>query len=183
MSDNIDIITNALEYYDSNNEKYQKIFKNAKYFKYVDSNSDIDHDKLILLDENKKEIFQSRIEIIGMYVANTNIWTWGWAITRFTKNLTFLVKKLINYGIELDPSAAMLKDELINSRFKISHPIQLDIHCAIASYLTKKPIVYKLFYEQNYIKEARDKNELYEIKVPKSNFFIYYFFFIDNPDD
>lgn len=92
MSDNIDIITNALEYYDSNNEKYQKIFKNAKYFKYVDSNSDIDHDKLILLDENKKEIFQSRIEIIGMYVANTNIWTWGWAITRFTKNLTFLVK-------------------------------------------------------------------------------------------
>ena len=57
MSDNTDLVVNALEYYDKNNEKYKDFFKSIKYIKFKVEENDLEHNKIIMYDKNKKEIF------------------------------------------------------------------------------------------------------------------------------
>ena len=57
------------------------------------------------------------------------------------KNQINLIKKVLNYGINLDNDSIFLKSELITSRFKIVNSLQLDMHLAIASYISKEPFV------------------------------------------
>ena len=82
----VNIIKDALEYYDSNNEKYENIKKKMKYVKLADINqSDIEGVKLIFYDENKNELFSSRVEILGKYYNSINIWVWGWRLPSISK--------------------------------------------------------------------------------------------------
>ena len=55
-----------------------------------------------------------------------------------------LLRKILNYGVELEPTNNFLKTELITSRFRVTNKIQLDIYSAIVSYLSKKPRVIKI---------------------------------------
>jgi len=83
------------------------------------------------------------------------MWFWGWAVSAFRKNLTIISRKILTYAFDLDPSVFLnlqLKTELVTSRFIITNPIQLDIHVALASYLSKSPLIYK------YIIYADEKN-------------------------
>ena len=87
----------------------------------------------------------------------------------------------MNYGAELDPELSFLKTELVTSRFRISDPIQLEIHTAIASYLSKKPVIFKLksfidlnIVENNLLDVINSKNPL-----EQNNFSIYYLFILD----
>jgi len=66
------------------------------------------------------------------------------------------------YGTELDSQQNFLKSELITSRFKINNSIQLDIHASIASYLSKKPMIFKM----KQFKNKEIKNNLINIKYP-----------------
>ena len=100
------------------------------------ANTDMDHNVIVFLTL-KKKFYRSRYEIIGLYTSENNIWAWSWAIQCF-KNNTNIARKIWNYGAVLDPNVGFLKTELITSRFKISNKIQLDIHVAIASYISKK---------------------------------------------
>lgn len=138
-----DIIERALEYYDTNYEKYNKKLREIKYIKFVDSPNDMSHNSIYLYDIDKKQIHKSRYEIIGLHNSATRSWTWSWSIAAFNKNSTYIARKILIYGTELDPSNRFLKTELITSRFQIADNIQLDIHAGIASYLSKQPVVYK----------------------------------------
>ena len=144
MSDNIDIVTNSLKYYDKNMEIYKDKLKYAKYFKIEESSSDTQHEILLFYDENKKLILKTRYEYIGIYGHNTQTWIWGWSIPTLRKISTTIIRKIFNYGAELDPSESFLKTELVTARFMISDPIQLDIHMAIVSYLSKTPFTYNV---------------------------------------
>lgn len=141
--DNISLVTTALEYYDLNNEKYSGSLKHAKYVKFIEVKSDMENNIICFYDKDKKEIYRSRYEIIGLYNSNSNTWTWSWAIPFFRKNNTNIARKLWNYGQMLDPDTRYLKTELITSRFRVADLIQLDIHASIACYISKNPFVYK----------------------------------------
>jgi hypothetical protein len=181
MSDNVSLVTDALEYYDMNNDKFGDNFKNVRYVKFEMAANDIDHNKITMYDKNKKQVYRSKYELIGLHNSDTKTWVWGWAIPSFKKNTTNIVRKIMNYGAELDPDSRFLKTELITSRFRISDPIQLDVHTAIASYLAKKPVIYKLYSykdfildEENYLDVTRSKD------VKESNSYtIYYLYILD----
>ena len=176
----INLISDSLEYYDANSEKYQDILKRIKYVKFVDVMNDMQHNVIYMYDNNKNLLIKSRYEIIGVYNNKSRTWTWAWSIPRFRKNTTYIARKIVNYGMDLDPESRFLKTELITSRFRITNPIQLDIHAAIASYLSKKYIVYKYI---SYVNFTADINGLVDItNISKDNideYSIYYMFLLD----
>jgi len=174
-----ELITNSLNYYDSNNEKNSKLFDKAKHYEIIRSESDISHDIIILYDKHKTQIFKSRYEILGVYNIGAMLWTWSWSIPSYHKNEIYLARKILNYGLDIVPQESpFLKSELITSRFKITDEIQLDIHTAIASYLAKKPMIFKLIYDPSFHTDENEK--LFEIMNKKHNTStIYYLYLID----
>jgi hypothetical protein len=118
--DNISLVTNALEYYDKNIEIYNNLFKDVVYTKNIPPESINGHDIIMFYDKNKKEIFRSRYEILGLHTITSNIWTWGWAVPNLKKNQTNISRKIWMYGSVLDPEISFLKSELITSRFQIN---------------------------------------------------------------
>lgn len=143
----VEIINDALKYYDNNNKIYKHIKKHISYVKYADvGKNDVEGLRLIFLDENKKELFTSRVEILGKYYNTIKTWVWGWSLPGINKSLTSIIRKVFLYGTDIDinnnPANVMLRNELVTSRFRIEDDIQLEIHCAIASYLAKKPFIF-----------------------------------------
>ena len=72
--------------------------------------------------------------------------------------MSYISRKILNYGLDLTPDEQFLKSELITSRFRISSKIQLDIHVALASYLTKMPLIYKHITIPNTKTSTEDDN-------------------------
>lgn len=176
----VEIIKDALKYYDTNNDLYRSIKRKIKFIKLVDLDEhEIEGLKLAFFDANMNELFISRIEILGKYYNNINTWLWGWSLPSFNKAITSIIRKVFLYGTDIDlndnPANIMLKNELVSSRFRIEDNIQLDIHCAIASYLAKKPFVFLLKdFNINYDGPIEMKGEDYEGNVT-------YYTFVVNP--
>jgi hypothetical protein len=176
MNDPTKTVTNALEYYDNNNEKYKNIFKNIKYINFVYGENDTSYNMINMYDKNKDKIFSSRYEVIGIYNNEYNIWVWSWSKPTMKRNNTFTTKKLLNYGIDLDPQYTFLKSELITSRFRISNPIQIDMHISLASYLSKNPIIFKYSISK---KKLEDPEKYIDITtIDESEYSETYYLFI-----
>lgn len=180
ISPDLALIRESLEYYDKHYELYKKKFIDVTYLKIIKSDNDHVHDEIHFFDNDKKLLFKSRFEFIGIHESQLNIWSWAWSIPYLNKKRTNIIKKILNYGIELETSLHYLKSELITSRFKINHSIQLDIHYAIASYLAKKPVIYKykLFefakYDENNLINIKDHGiEQGNDKSSHTNFLLY----------
>jgi len=143
----MNIIKNALEHYDNNRDKYDDFLKQIKYTRLDKTyTKDIERPIIHFYDKDKKEIFMSRYEEIGVYSGSSKIWAWSWAIPDATKNVTYLARKILNYGLDIEREGDLvdnlfLRTELITSRFRIDNIIQLDIHVAISSYITKMPMI------------------------------------------
>lgn len=174
----ISLVTTALEYYDTNNETYSNTFKNVNYTTFVKANNDMEHNMIIFYDKNKKELFRSKYEIIGLHNTDSNTWTWGWAIPNFKKNNTNIIRRLWNYGATLDPNAKHLKSELITSRFRVANDAQLDIHISMASYLSKTPLIYKHYHTSH---QHSDADGYLNINVDKTGqqYTTYFMFLLD----
>lgn len=154
----LSIIPDSLKYYDDNNDRYQKIRKKIKYFERIIRNVadeddkehiETDHTVYQFYDKNKKPLFKSRIEYIGKYYIDQNIWIWAWALPHINKSGSSTIRNVFLYGTDIDVintgelnlENLLLKNELVTSRSIITDVIQIDIHCALASYLAKKPMV------------------------------------------
>jgi hypothetical protein len=134
----VNLVLNSFEYYDKNNQKIKDKFTNVKYISLEMINNDLEHNKIIFYDKDLKELFKSRFERLGIFESKSQIWSWAWTISYFKKNETNIIRKILFYGTDLDSDkSSFLKSELITSRFRITNKVQLDIHCAIASYLSK----------------------------------------------
>ena len=144
------IIRESLENYDININKYKDILDKIKNEKIKEKYIINENKRNIIYFEDEKgnKILESSYEILGLYVANT--WIWAWAFNTSKKN-SFISRKLLYYGLDLDPTDK-LKSLLINSRYKLNNKIQLDIHIALASYLTKINIIFPLV--------EKDKNRI-----------------------
>jgi len=175
--DSITLVKTALEYYDSNIDKYDHIYKNIYYYKYIKYDNDIENNIIIFYDKNKVECFRSRYEILGIFNTINNMWIWAWANPNLDKKNTNIVRRLWSHGVTLDKSDFFLKTELITSRFKISNLFQLDIHISIASYISKCPIIYQLNVR------IENEDEIVGIdkinKVIKNGVTIYYLILLD----
>lgn len=142
MSDFTRVIRNALEYFDKNHLKYYDLTKKFKYFE-VDKSDMYEH-KIKFYDKKMSLIFESQYQIVGKINYLQNIWIWGWSLSELTRNTIETSRRVLNYGLDIDPDDVLLKTELITSRFRVTYPIQLDTHVAIASFLSKKPFIYRL---------------------------------------
>lgn len=146
MPENI-IIQSALIYHDQNNSKYQSLFDRVKRVKTKKNIKDMSKSKIYFYDENNKLFMKGNFEFIGNYYNKYKLWIWSWAIPVFEKNKTLLSRKILNYGLDIDlnekPSINFsIKSDLTTSRFRINK-LQLDIHIALISYISKEPIIYK----------------------------------------
>lgn len=164
----VSIVKDSLEYFDRNNDKYESIKKRMRYIKRVtQTDADLDNIKLAFYDKNKELLFISRVEFLAKYYNKIKIWVWGWSIPLLSKSVTNIIRKVLIYGTDIyaDTAAKVaLKNELITSRFRIVDDTQLDIHNAIASYLTKIPFIFRwrdMNFPENYLSyvEIKDKPE------------------------
>ena len=135
-----ELVKNALNYYDKNREETNPIFnKFKKYIFKAKNTNDLERNIIEFYDDDNK-VYKYYYEIIGLYNQENEFWVWAWSLSDFSKNLTYTSRRLLNYGLDIDNNGIdekYLKAELLTSRFRINTSIQLDIHIAIASYLTK----------------------------------------------
>jgi hypothetical protein len=136
--------------YDIKNEKYKEIINTKQYiFKKEDAT-------LTFNTLNKKFKFN----ILGIFDFSKKIWIWSWLVPSYSYNHILYSKKLLDYGIKINPQKVdkdflFIKTQLVNSRFLINDTIQLDIHLAIVSYLLKEnfdfvyPVTKKLTDNKN----------------------------------
>jgi len=178
MNKTKEIIVNSLKYYDLNCEKYSKIYKRARYYSYKKGEHELDHDIISLYDKNKNKYFSSRYEILGIYTAKSHTWAWSWSIPTVKNNAIVLAKKILNYGLDIvEIESTFLKSELITSRFEITDYIQLEIHAAIASYISKNSMIFNIIYDTS--KEIDDEN-IFEIsKEITENCVVWYIYLLD----
>jgi len=180
----MNIISDALKYYDGNNEKYTSIKRRIKYMKHADiDQKDVEGVKITFYDENKKELFTSRIEILGKYFNNINTWVWGWSLPTYNKSMSSIIRKVFLYGTDIDinnNADIILRNELITSRFRVADDVQLDIHCAVASYLAKKPFI---FIWKEFLLKFGEMNEVKGPYFKGKTDVTYYTFIVDPPDD
>ena len=181
-NNSINYVANSLQYYDENIEKYGPFLKKAKYMKlFVGNNNEPDY--LQLYDAKKNKIVSSKYEVIGSFNNISHTWTWAWSLPHLKKSTISISKKIINYGIDLGPESLFLKTELITSRFRITNPIQLDIHIALASYLSKQKVVFKY---KAYLEPIVDDDNMLDLQNEPSEspdyYVIYYMFLLDTDD-
>lgn len=179
------MVMNALEYYDKNSERNDKYLKNVKFLRFIDvsdqNKGDIEKAQIIMFNDEKIEIFRSRYELIGQFNRTTNTWIWAWALPKVTKNKNYISRKILNYGLDIDadnPNSTFLKAELITGRFRITDDVQLDLHVAIASYISKMPNVYMFIKDKTKISiplvEQGDMDT-------SNDYIIFYLFLLDDP--
>ncbi len=143
------LIKNSLEYYDEHQINVNKIIDKIVYLKWNGNTGNTTEEtsfvnKISFYDKDKKLLLTSAYEFLGMYIPKNKILKWAWAVPSLTKNNTFISRKILSYAFDLDfNNDYLLRSELINSTIKIHNDIQLDIHIAIASYLSKIKFIYK----------------------------------------
>ena len=180
----MDLILNSLEFFDKNREKYELLIRKYKYYKIVDNPKDLEHSLIVFYDANKKKIGQSRFEVLGQYFNSNRLWMWAWGNPNFEKNKTYLSKKILNYGLDLEPDAKslFLKTELVTSRFRVSDFLQLDIHSSIASYISKVEFIFPIIYIPTFEMEEFKIADIYiqkKIMEDNKDFEIMYLFLLD----
>lgn len=182
----LNIISQSLEFYDKNMENNKDILEEIHFIRIIKSTqfgyNNFNH--IEFYDKDKKLIKKSRYEVLGLYGSHTKIWTWAWALPTLNKNSSHTAKKIFNYGYDIENNI-FLKSELITSRFRVNNPIQLDIHLAIGAYLSKNNFI---FSYKSYDPEFQKKNivthgdiQLLNVKneYEKANFLEYYLIILD----
>lgn len=121
---------------------------------------------------------------------DTRSWAWGWGIPIANKHFTNIIKRVFLYGTDINVSIGgkfnndnlLLKSELITSRFYVSNDTQVDIHCALASYLANVPFIISFANIGNFDKD--DESKFIYTKYDKNseyNGVVYYMYVLDTP--
>ena len=142
----MDVIPNSHNFYDRNNDKYRKLLNKIKYFQKVyDTNTVTNRYKIFFYDENKKEIFSSYVECFGRLI--NNWFFWGWANYKAEPRLITFMKRLINYGVDIELTEGIkddfrvIKELLLQSSLYAEDTFMLDTYCALGMYLIKKELL------------------------------------------
>lgn len=184
MSKTKELILNSLRYYDENQEKYIKITEKFKRYSFNNyDENDLEHARIIFYDDENNKLAEYKYEILGIYYTTSKNWSWSWAIPILKKKFSYIAKKTFNYGLDLDPELEDIytRAELITSRFNISSDIQIDIHVAIASYISKQPFIFKLIIKIPYAEAIEGTENIFSIPTEiKKNYQIYFLYIIED---
>jgi hypothetical protein len=176
------VVPLALQYYDDNKHKRHSFFKSIAEVEFKLKEKDLERNVAVFRDSEGKTIFESEYEMIGSYNSKHRIWTWAWSNPVFRRNSIYRVRKVLNYGFNLDLENAQmfLKTSLIMSRFKVSDAIQIDLLVALASYLAKTPVIYEY---RVYPSEARftEKGGLSKEAKKGKEYDLYYLYLLQDP--
>lgn len=185
------IILNALKQYDENKYKYKILFDKVKYYRIheMPKENELDHDFFIFYDKNKKELFRSRFEKIGIHTKEENVFIWNWSKS-VKKNDAVLGKKLLNYAIDLGEEYQGLREYFTTSRTRLRSLVDFDIMLASALYLVKNQFHVAIPYPK-YIPEIKENNEKIDgnnvdelIQYKESdNDIVYYMYLYDYPEE
>jgi hypothetical protein len=148
------LITNALQYYDSNMEKYENIFEKL-YYKFKHPENNYAYIKLEFYNDADEFQFETRFEIFGEYFLDKNLWVWSWATSRMKQNMMNVSRQLWLYGSKLTSKNKFLRVLLTTSRFRLSNIKHIDTHLAISAYLTKTVFLYRLYMYNGKISYSR----------------------------
>lgn len=184
MSITKELIVNSLRYFDSNREKYSNFIDKFKNYSIKLNDNDIEHSTITFYDDKFNELFKSRYEILATYYNNVNLMVWSWANPVLRKNLNYISKQTLFYGLNINPLNEDLftKAELITSRFKITDDIQLEIHSAISSYISKQPFIYKLIFDPDITPIEQQKENIFVIpNKTTTTSRVYYLYILDLP--
>ena len=136
--DLFNLIDKALKYYDSKKKEFKKHIRT--------SDVSFNREKQSIIFNNIDKNKEYKTEVLGIFDNTTSIWMWAWMVPEFMTRETTIVKKLLHYGLKLNPDNQIkklvddklyLKTQLVNSRFLLEDNFQLELHLAIASYLAK----------------------------------------------
>jgi hypothetical protein len=141
------IIKQALIDYDNMNQKYEEYI--------IQDKVDIDRNNLKITFKKNKTF---NYEVLGLFDKNTNVWMWSWLVPDFKYNETLLTKKILNYGLKIEPfeydknkydDMLYLKTQLVNTRFLLDNEYQLEIHLSIILYILKDNIKFLYYSEKD----------------------------------
>lgn len=152
------LVKKALLNYDIKNEKFKDILKTKEYI-YKKDSATLEFNNL-----SKKFKFN----ILGIFDYSKKIWIWSWLVPSYSYNHILYAKKLLDYGIKINPEKVdveflFIKTQLVNSRFLLDDILQLDIHLAIISYLLKDNFDFVYPVTKQMTKEKDDKLIVYYI--------------------
>ena len=138
--------------------------KMIKYNKFINiENIKVDRDKTTIIFPDIDDTVY-KYEILGIFDNTNSIWMWAWMIPEFLTNETTIVKKLLNYGLKINPSILnkvpddklYLKTQLVNSRFLLQDLFQLELHLAISCYLAKDNFKF-IYSKKKYLSNNKNK--------------------------
>lgn len=126
-----DLIKKSLDYFDKQNNKFDKylggeiLLKEKKIFNKTD-----------------KSFNNINFEVLGIFHHSSKVFFWGWVLPYLSINETKISRQLLNYGLNLDPQSNntehfYLKSLFVNSRIYIENDFDLDLIQSISSYLLK----------------------------------------------
>ena len=182
--DNDTVLKLAMDNYDKNKKIFEKAMKNIHYVSFDEMDETKTEYKILFIDKNYKTRYSINYEILGFFYNVESLFQWSWSMSNILKKYRKKSTNLLLYGVQLEnDNNSILKNELINSRFKIQSKTQLDIHIAHASYISKIPHIYGLPIYDSLINEEKDNkgNIIYNVKKKYSEekFKILYFFLLD----
>ncbi len=123
----MDEIKKSLINYDKLRFQFNKLYPKITSIKFEDDNSDLSECKVII---NGDQYFYC---VLGRFDKSTNFWEWGWSFERI-KNKTYASRDFLNYALDnYDDDFEIIRQMLINSKFKIDEKFNLDIILAISS--------------------------------------------------
>lgn len=150
----MDAIKKSLIIYYKYKYKFEKLFPKISSIKYDDDKSDL-IESIVIINNTKFNYC-----ILGRFDKSTNFWEWGWSFER-VKNKTYAIRDFLNYGLEnYDDEFEIIRQMIINSKFKIDEKFNLDIILAISA-----RFIFKSGYI--YIHEIKESNNISKFMILK----------------
>lgn len=154
------LLRNALNYKD-------KIIDEKKFYQFeiVNKDNDLDIPIAKFYNEEKKYLFSAKIQLIGVSFPEDLRFQWSWSLPDVGKNMTYLCRKILKYGIDLDINDNLKSDEkfnkinlyikslLINSIISLdqeSKDINLEILESLILYITKSTKILNVKHEKGF---------------------------------
>jgi len=117
------------------------------YKKYINTTDYIKDKAIIIFKKNNEIIYSGKFSLFGLFDINTKVWIWSWATSNHIIDENIESKKILEYGLTLEPITNSeiqyyIKSHLVNSRLFFENEIFLDIHLALSLYLSKAKFIY-----------------------------------------
>lgn len=149
------LLFNAFNYLDKKTVEHENIFNDYDRYSFKISKNDMGKNKMFFYKNNKKIIIAD-FDYMGYFNKKTRLWAWSWGRFDFPKPLTYVSRKLLNYGLDINVEKVTLKSNhefqidlkqalkilLVNSRLIINTEIGYEILKALIIYITKSKYLF-----------------------------------------